>query len=80
MLTNVHDSGACAGRHCVIHNPLHTHMDTWRLLWRNDRGIFERVCPAHGVGHPDQSQFDYWEETGQNWQRVHGCCGCCADV
>lgn len=72
----VHKRGDCLGEHCVIHNPLSTHMDGWRLHWRDDRAIFERICP-HGVGHPDPSQGDYWRLTGEEWQWVHGCDGCC---
>ena len=77
VLHTTHSTEQCGGQHCVVHNPLHTHMDSWPLIWREDRGIFERLCPEHNVGHPDPSQFDYWQATGQNWQRVHGCCGCC---
>jgi hypothetical protein len=51
-------------------------MRGWTLHWRGDRGIFERIC-EHGVGHPDPDQFDYWIETRQKHQMVHGCCGCC---
>lgn len=53
-------------------------MREWRPHWRNDRGILERICP-HGLGHPDPDQAEYWNETGQEWQFVHGCDGCCAD-
>lgn len=76
-LTKVHPMDNCAGRPCVIHNPTEHHMRRWELLWRDDRQIFERLCVRHGVGHPDPDQFDYWRETRQMWQAVHGCCGCC---
>lgn len=76
-LANVHAPYLCEGRHCIIHNPVHTHMDDWPLHWRDDRGIFERICP-HGVGHPDPSEFDFWAEIGRDWEQVHGCDGCCA--
>lgn len=76
-LQNVHPEMMCEHRACVIHNPTDHHMRSWRLHWRGDRGIFERICPEHGTGHPDPDQFPYWEETGQTWQSVHGCCGCC---
>ena len=76
VLHNVHSSASCAGDHCVIHNPLHTHMDSWPLIWRDDRGIFERIDPL-GCGHPDPSQYDYWTATKQEWQTVHGCSGLC---
>jgi hypothetical protein len=75
-LHNVHDSLICIGRPCPIHNRTQHHMSGWRIHWRDDRGILERLC-EHGIGHPDPDQFQYWEETGQEWQSVHGCDGCC---
>ena len=66
-LRNVHDPSKCAGRPCVIHAPLDHHMRDWPLHWRDDRGIFERIC-GHGVGHPDPSQFAYWDEQRQSWR------------
>lgn len=75
-LINVHRPTACAGRACVIHNPSRHHMSSWPMLWRNDRQIFERICPC-GVGHPDPDQHDYLQQTGDGG--VHGCCGCCLD-
>lgn len=72
----VHAEDRCRGRYCTIHNPSDHHMRDWHLHWRSDRAIFERIC-SHGVGHPDPDQFEFWEITNQNWQRVHGCCGCC---
>lgn len=77
VLHNVHSARTCRHRHCVIHNPLAHHMEDWPLIWRNDRGIFERIC-EHGVGHPDPSQFEYWQDTEQWFMGTHGCCGCCA--
>ncbi|MBM4707867.1 hypothetical protein GS982_01675 [Rhodococcus hoagii] len=76
-LTGIHDAISCSSRPCVIHNPTEHHMRWWKLHWRNDRGIFERLCPLHGTGHPDPDQYDYWADTGQAWQSVHGCCMCC---
>jgi hypothetical protein len=77
ILHNVHDSLICIGRPCPIHNRTEHHMSHWPIHWRGDRGILERLC-EHGIGHPDPDQFQYWEETGQEWQSVHGCDGCCA--
>lgn len=74
-LGGVHLRSNCTGR-CVIHNPSDHHMRDWHLLWRYDRSIFERIC-EHGVGHPDPDQGDYWKATGQEYQGVHGCDGCC---
>jgi hypothetical protein len=65
----VHDQEKCAGQPCVIHNPSDHHMQDWKLNWRADRGIMERLCPAHGIGHPDPDDL--------NRNGVHGCCGCC---
>lgn len=64
---------------CVIHRRTGHHMCFWPLHWRGDRGIFERLCPLHGIGHPDPDQGPYWKASGQDWQWVHGCCGCCND-
>lgn len=77
MLTDVHDPARCHGRPCVIHNPTDHHMREWTLHWRDDRGLFERLC-RHGIGHPDPDQFDYWASIDQSWQSFHGCCGCCS--
>ena len=77
VLSNVHPKGKCAGEYCVVHNPSNHHMRSWRLHWRDDRGIFERICPVHGTGHPDPDQLDYWRLLGLDFMSVHGCCGCC---
>lgn len=81
VLTNIHSPRLCTGRPCVIHNRTDHHMRSWPLHWRDDRGIFERIC-GHGVGHPDPDQFEYWRRTGQSSQTIHGCCGqvCCRSV
>lgn len=76
-LFNVHDESSCTGRDCIIHSPTEHHMVEWQLHWRNDRGIFERIC-EHGIGHPDPDQFDYWAETGQLHVAFHGCDFCCS--
>jgi hypothetical protein len=69
---DVHEPEECRGRHCIIHYPVHTHMDDWPAIFRDDTQVFERIDPL-GCGHPDPSQFDYWEETGQGWKAVHSC-------
>lgn len=76
VLQRVHPLQACAGRACVIHRPSGHHMADWPLLWRDVRGLFERVCPC-GTGHPDPDQVPFWREIGAEWMGVHGCCGCC---
>jgi hypothetical protein len=80
VIEKIHPESKCSGRRCVVHNPSEHGMRQWQLHWRDDRGIFERMCPAHGVGHPDPDQFQFWRETGQAWQGVHGCCGCCKGI
>src|SRR5882762_3100816 len=73
-----HPVSQCEGQTCVVHNPLD---GPWRALWslwRQDRGIVERIC-QHGTGHPDPSQFEHWRAIGQDWQSIHGCDGCCSD-
>lgn len=70
-LQNTHPASKCAGRPCVLHSPIESDMP---LFWRNDRGIFERICPC-GIGHPAEEQLSYWREIGQEFQAVHGCCG-----
>lgn len=76
LLKNVHPEAVCLGRTCVIHNPSGHFMSSWPLLWDQDRLMFERVCP-HDIKHPDPDQYDYWGETGREFEAVHGCDGCC---
>lgn len=70
----VHDKSVCEGQICSIHNPSNHRMKHWRQLWRGDRRIMERVCPTHGVGHPDPDCIYATKDGG-----IHGCCGCCCD-
>ena len=75
-LRGVHPATQCAGRACVVHNPSDHHMRTWRLHWRDDRILMERLCP-HGVGHPDPDDLAYHRSIGRSYVGVHGCDGCC---
>lgn len=69
-LHNVHRPNTCWGETCWIHKPTEHHMRGWDVSWRSDRHMLERLCPEHGIGHPDPDQpLDDW---------VHGCCGCCS--
>lgn len=77
VLKNVHPAAACSGEHCVIHNPSDHHMRDWPMNWRDDRGLMERICPKHGVGHPDPDALAHEIRQGREYQGVHGCCGCC---
>lgn len=79
VLRNVHPREKCAGEYCVIHNPSDHHMRHWRMNWRDDRGLMERIC-SHGVGHPDPDSLAYFRLLAMDWQSVHGCDGCCIDT
>jgi hypothetical protein len=73
------ESEDCAENGCVIHNPTmsdRANREDWPLLWREDRGIMERICP-HGVGHPDMDSARFYKRQGQEFENVHGCDGCC---
>lgn len=76
----VHSKDRCTGP-CPIHNPSDHHMKDWPLHWRDDRGIFERMC-EHGVGHPDPDTIEFIRrirgEGPAETEAVHGCDGCCA--
>lgn len=73
IFNSVHSPEKCAGESCTVHNPSDHHMREWYTHFRCgpfDLGAFtERICPEHGVGHPDPDDPFAPEE--------HGCCGCC---
>jgi hypothetical protein len=62
---------------CPIHEPSDHHMVGWQLHWRDDRKIFERLCPDNGIGHPDPDTMRYLQGTRRWDSGVHGCDGCC---
>jgi hypothetical protein len=72
----VHNKKDCKGNYCVVHNPSDHHMRDWPLHWRDDRKIFERICP-HGIGHPDPDDMAYKKSIGHPDEGIHGCDGCC---
>lgn len=77
-LFNVHTASECRGA-CPIHKPSMHHMRDWPLHYREDRGMFERLCP-HGVGHPDPDSLHRMVEYHEDLEAsIHGCChkGCC---
>ena len=79
-LINVHpENQRCRDYGCTIHNQTDHKMKHWQLHWRNDRGIFERIC-AHGIGHPDPDQFPFWKRQDRMSEAVHGCDGCCQRI
>lgn len=89
----VHSVTFCEGEYCVLHNPSDHHMADWPMSRRFDLSppMVERICPEHGVGHPDPDSAAWAEravreDTTGYWQSepsdgkfvwVHGCCGCC---
>lgn len=76
----VHDRSACRGQRCVFHNPTRHGMESWRVVMR-ETSLVERICPTHGVGHPDPDSLDYFKRYFANSvMGVHGCCGCCRDA
>ena len=52
-------------------------MRKWLMNYRQDKGMMERICPEHGVGHPDPDDLAYWVSVGRFKMGIHGCCGCC---
>ncbi len=66
---------------CAIHDPSNHVMKEWDLHWREDKAIFERICP-HGIGHPDPDTVAYLEKTNPEYAKgigIHGCDGCCVE-
>lgn len=76
VIGNIHHPNRCEGRGCVMHHPSNHHMVSWKLNWRDDRGIMERLCP-HGVGHPDPDSAAFQKAIGRDFENIHGCDGCC---
>jgi hypothetical protein len=79
VLTGVHaETAECTIHGCVIHSPTDHPMKDFEQIWRQDRGIMERVC-EHGVGHPDPDGLKWLVRNGSVAPDfVHGCDGCCA--
>ncbi len=71
-LVNVHELEDCEGKTCPIHRKTGHSMRSYPQLWRDDRGIIERVC-LHGVGHPGPDHD--WPVN--SYEGIHGCDGCC---
>lgn len=72
-----HKPDVCAGTPCPFHSPSDHHMRDWKMVLR-ENGLIERICPDHGVGHPDPDSADYFYSLGHDCIGIHGCCGCCA--
>jgi hypothetical protein len=77
ILLNVHTRKECAPWNCTLHSPSQHSMRSMSLVYREDRGMFERQC-QHGVGHPDPDDVRHHERRGNYAAGVHGCDGCCA--
>lgn len=73
----VHSKADCRGPVCPIHRPTPHHMRAWKMIWRGDRQIFERLC-EHGIGHPDPDDQEAKLFIQGFMDGVHGCDGCCA--
>ena len=71
-----HPVGECAEDVCSFHKRSDHHMRSWSQNWRGDVGLMERLCPAHGIGHPDPDDLKI--VSGKEGWDVHGCCGCCS--
>lgn len=74
----VHSKDNCSGA-CAIHNPSNHAAKDWKRFWRYDRGLMERMCPEHNVGHPDYDHMRYLESLDARkayYEGIHGCCGC----
>ena len=74
-----HSADKCEGRACCVHNPSDHHMRTWELNYRFDKSVMERICPEHGVGHPDPDDLAYNQSVSRDYVSIHGCCGCCCE-
>ena len=75
-----HHPDDCVGDQCPLHKRSDHAMRDWKQHWRNDRGLMERLCPLHGVGHPDpdhMAAMRLLDPERAKWEGVHGCCGCC---
>ena len=72
-----HTPDKCKGQNCCVHNPSDHHMRDWKMNFRFDKSVMERICPEHGVGHPDPDDAAYWIRLGKSHMTIHGCCGCC---
>ncbi|MBD8057841.1 hypothetical protein IC607_02525 [Cellulomonas sp. JH27-2] len=79
-LLRTHGRRECSGPNCPIHNPSEHPLADAPLLWREDGGFMERLCP-HGVGHPDVDRLAHTMRTqGESATRRiarHACDGCC---
>jgi hypothetical protein len=72
----VHPADYCLNKNgCTIHGPSDHAMTYFPQMWRDDKGIMERIC-SHGIGHPDPDDVKLLGINGWT-EGVHGCDGCC---
>lgn len=71
----IHKKGVCTGA-CPVHKSSSHHMRKWKLHWREDRKMMERIC-EHGIGHPDPDDTAFRKTAYKDDDTVHGCDGCC---
>ena len=67
-----HAKADCDGPPCPLHHRTDHHMRSFPQVWRDDRGLMERICP-HGIGHPDPDD----RKASDPVEGMHGCDGCC---
>ena len=77
-----HGPDWCSGRSCPVHAPSNHHMRDWPLLAPSNPHavVLERVCPRHGVAHPDPDSVEQattFDPTHEGEHGLHPCCGCC---
>lgn len=72
----VHSKAMCSGEPCTIHKPSNHHMVKWKLNWRQDRIMMERIC-EHGVEHPDPDDAEFRHKVYGDADTMHRCDGCC---
>lgn len=75
-----HPASSCAGQWaCPLHNRSVHPMRAMTQMWREDRGLIERVC-EHGCAHPDPDQYEFWLVTmgkkKADAEMSHSCDGC----
>lgn len=76
-MMGIHDPSLCEGKGCSVHHPSDHHMSAWPIVWREDLGYCERMCP-HGIGHPDYDDMVYLASIGDLDRGIHSCDRCCS--
>jgi hypothetical protein len=80
-ILRTHSAAICVPP-CPLHSPTDHPLRDAPLLWRADRGVFERTC-VHGLGHPDPDSVTFLRfvldpvEFEARDPGDHGCDGCC---